>query len=245
MLLRELAWAGALRVGVPVDCGGQGGTLAEALDVVASVAQDSVSKALVLASQRLLIEAVVHAQNVAIRDYHLPALLAGEIGGSCAASWPLQADVTPLAARNTGRGWRMSGRLPAIPNLDAPWFLLTLPVSFGLGRTYSLVMLRSEEDGLRFYDAGEHGSALELANVFLREDEILSSDGPAAVAHLARFSSGLQAAALAGVRRGVGSSDTAGAASDAEALFAERRAGFAARSQSGCWVCEPARSATC
>lgn len=118
-LLRELAREGALLVGVPTQHGGKGGTLLDATELVASVAAANAPKALVLASQRLLIEAVLQARNIAIRDHHLPALMAGDIGGCCAASWPQQASVPPLVARDTGRGWRMSGRLANMPNLDA------------------------------------------------------------------------------------------------------------------------------
>jgi alkylation response protein AidB-like acyl-CoA dehydrogenase len=222
--LRELAREGALAVGVPIEHGGKGGTLLDTTELVASVAAVNVSKALVLASQRLLIEAMLQAQNIAIRDQHLPALMAGDIGGGCAASWPLQTRVPPLAARDAGRGWRMSGRLANMPNLDAAWFLLTLPVSFDDGRSYSLVLLRSEEDGLRIHNASPEGSALELTNVFLREDEILSTDGPAAVAHLAAWSAALQAAVAAGTRRGAAGSSDGGSSSNAPAQFADSTA---------------------
>lgn len=87
---------------------------------------------------------------------------------------------------------------------------MTLPVSFDDGRSYSLALLRSDEDGLVIHSAGAEGSSLELTNVFLREDEILSKDGPAAVAHLAAWSAALQAAVTAGARRGAaGISDVA------------------------------------
>jgi hypothetical protein len=41
---------------------------------------------------------------------------------------------------------------------------------------------------------------LDLSNVFLREDEILSTDGAAAVSHLSVISGALQAAVWAGAR---------------------------------------------
>lgn len=129
----------------------------------------------------------------------------------------------PLAAVDTGRGWRMSGRLPAVPNLDADWFLMSVPVSFDDGRSYSLVMLRSDEDGLRVGAAGEEGAELELTDVFLREDEILSTDGPSAVALLAVVSGALQAAVWAGAT----CTNSRSCSVDAEDYFSELRASAA------------------
>ena len=226
--LRELAEDGSLQIGVPEQHGGSGGSLVDAMDAVARVAYSSVPKALVLASQRLLIEALLQGQNIALREQYLPYLIDGDIGGSCAASWPLESDVIALAATDTGRGWRMSGRLPAIPNLDADWFLVSLPVSFEDPRSYSLVMLRSEEDGLQVHPAKEGGSVLELSNVFLREDEILSPDGPAAVANLAVASGVLQAAVWAGAARAA--TPQSCVPGDLQTHFAELRAAIAAGS---------------
>lgn len=222
-LLLELAREGALRAGVPLDHGGAGGNLADAMDAVAATARHDVFKGLVLASQRLLMEAVLQARNVALREHHLPALLAGDIGGSCAASWPLDADVMPLAAIDTGRGWRVSGRLPVMPNLDADWFLMSVPVSFDDRRSYSLVMLRSDEDGLRVGASGLEGAELELRNVFLREDEILSTDGPSAIARLALVSGALQAAVWSGST----CTNSRSCGVDAEDYFSELRASAA------------------
>jgi hypothetical protein len=197
-MLSELAREATLKASVPIQHGGAGGSLVQTLDTVAELAGQHLLKARALASQRLLIEAVMQAQNVALFEHHLPALLAGDIGGTCTASWPLTGPVRPLAATDTGRGWRMSGRLPAAPNLDAAWFLASLPVSFDGGASYSLVLLRSDEDGLRVHDAGADGSILELNQVFLREDEIISTDGPAAMTRLGLLSAALQAATWAG-----------------------------------------------
>lgn len=223
--LRQLAREGSLQIGVPRQYGGSGGSLADAMDAVATVASSNVPKALALASQRLLVEALLQGRNVALREQYLPYLLDGDIGGGCAASWSLESDVAALSATDTGRGWRMSGRLPAIPNLDADWFLVSVPVSSHDPGSFSLVMLRSEEDGLRVHPADEGGSVLELSNVFHREDEILSTDGPAAVAHLAVVSGALQAAVWAGAARAT--TPLSGGSSELETYFAELRAAVA------------------
>lgn len=199
--LQAFGLNGSLGVGVPHAMGGTGGSLVDVIDLIEVTARESVQKALTLASQRLLIEAVMTAQNTAIREHHLPSLLAGHIGGCCAATWSLDDPVSPLLAVDTGRGWRMTGRLMPMPNLDAAWFLVSLPVSFDQGKTFSLVVMRSEEDGLRLHDAGEAGASLELTKVFLREDEILSTDGQAAAAHLINTSAMVQAAVWAGASR--------------------------------------------
>lgn len=82
----------------------------------------------------------------------------------------------------------MSGRFPLrFPTLE-PRFLVSVPVaSAGLERS-SLVLLKSEEDGIAERQVtlgdlpGGQGAFLQLSNVFFRADEILHFDGFAAVA---------------------------------------------------------------
>jgi hypothetical protein len=82
----------------------------------------------------------------------------------------------------------MSGRFPALPNLEPNWFLVSVPVaSAGVDRS-SLVLLKSEEDGIAERQVklgdlpGGQGTFLQLSNVFFRANEILHFDGFAAVA---------------------------------------------------------------
>lgn len=203
--LREaLAARGAFGIGVPQHLGGEGGQLGDVIHAVADAAQSSVAQALVLAAQRLLVQALVRSENIGAAEYQLPRLLDGDIGGNCAASWPHDGEVAPAQAHDTGRGWRMSGDFPVLPNLQADWFLASVPVLFEGARQFSLVLLRAEESGVvqrpaAVQDhASETGMALKLHNVFLREDEILAENGPAAVAHLLPLARSMQTAIFAG-----------------------------------------------
>lgn len=182
--MREaLAARGLFGIGVPPRMGGGGGQLRDAIHAVAETARCCVAQALVLASQRLLVQALVRSENIGAAEYQLPRLLDGDIGGNCAASWPQGAELAPALARDTGRGWLMSGGFPVLPNLQHDWFVVSVPVLFQGARQFSLVLLRAEETGIAQRHAAvedhpaEAGSALALNNVFLREDEIIAEDG--------------------------------------------------------------------
>jgi hypothetical protein len=128
-------------------------------------------------SQRLAIEGLRQSRNPALAAHWLPALCAGER----AATLPLPLQAEPLQALDTGRGWRLHGRLPGIANADPDGFTLLAPVWLDGGTHW--VALRSEEDGLdrlppapgeqcswsRAAQAGE----LRCRGVFFREDEAL------------------------------------------------------------------------
>lgn len=203
-LRRQLGKEGLFRLGVPRSLGGHGGTKEDVIRAVAAVAKRHPKSGVLLASQRLLIEVLLQAENIGVMEYQLPDLLDGHIGGNCAASWPDTPNVHLADARDTGRGWRMSGRFPALPNLDRDWFLVAVPVAFGTGTPYSMVLLKSEEDGIVQRDEASQecsGITLELRNVFLREDEILFSDGKSAVERLKVLSESMKAALVAGALR--------------------------------------------
>ena len=203
-LRRQLGKEGLFRLGVPRSLGGHGGTKEDVVRAVAVVAKRHPKSGVLLASQRLLIEVLLQAENIGVMEYQLPDLLDGHIGGNCASSWPNDPAVSLADARDTGRGWRMSGRFPALPNLDRNWFVVAVPVAFGTGKPYSMVLLKSEEDGIVQRDEASHGCsgiALELRNVFLREDEILFSDGKSAAERLTVLSESMKAALVAGALR--------------------------------------------
>jgi alkylation response protein AidB-like acyl-CoA dehydrogenase len=204
---RRLGRNDLFRIGVPSHLGGVGGNLHDLVYAVAATAAECSASGLMLAGQRLLIEVLLQAENIGLSEYQLPDLLDGHVSGNCAATWPGSTKVQPVTARDTGRGWRMSGRLCALPNIDRNWFLVSVPVAFGSDRPYSLVLLKSEEDGIIRHggasttDACNEGIALELREVFLREDEILFSDAAPAVDRLAVLTEGLKAALAAGALR--------------------------------------------
>ncbi|MET0333549.1 MAG: acyl-CoA dehydrogenase family protein [Rhizobacter sp.] len=192
--LQSLARAGLFKLGVPRSRGGDGADVRELVRAVAETSARDPAAVSTLVSQRLLIEVLLHSDNLGLSEYQLPRLLEGEIGGNCAALWPQGQGVVPALARDTGRHWRVNGDFATMPNLQGGWFLMSAPIRFEGSAGYSLVLLKSEEQGLDRLPSG----ALELRNVFLWEDEIIANDGAALVEKLRPLSHALGAAFAAG-----------------------------------------------
>jgi alkylation response protein AidB-like acyl-CoA dehydrogenase len=197
-----------LRVGVPPTHGGVGGGPRDVVQAIAAAARSSAADAVKLASQRLLVEVLLRSENVGLREYRLASLLDNDIPGNCACLGSL-AEPAPAVARDTGRGWRIEGALPPVCNLGRAWFVVSAPVLFEGAGDYSLVLIRSDEDGLERRDEplvglpGIDRASLTLNGVFFREDEVLASDGRSLVRALAPLSTALRCAVLAGACMGV------------------------------------------
>lgn len=169
-----------VRLGVPLRHGGVGGWLRDAVEAVACLAARAPMEAANLWAHRLLIECLLQSFNIALRDYHLPALIDRSITGTTAL-WPQAHSSEPVAviATDTRRGWRLSGRLPATPNLDSGWWIAAIPIAFPGSSTYSVGLVSSEHDGVSRADGRD---TLQLERVLFREDELIATDGPALVA---------------------------------------------------------------
>lgn len=81
-LLRSLAAEGLFRVGVPEAREGTGGTAGAAANVVAALAEHSLSAAFVFWAQRAVIECLLLSPNHALVDELLPQLLDGSMAGA-------------------------------------------------------------------------------------------------------------------------------------------------------------------
>jgi len=205
-LLARLSGAGLTGIGVSCALGGAGGTLRDAADAVLALARSSERAAVVLACQRQFIEVLLRGRNVAARAHRLPYAIEGQVPAACAVTWPAGAMTAPLRARNTGRGWRLAGHLPPLPNLGGDWFMAAVPVDFGAG-AYAMVSLSSDEDGIMVErpssePAGIACGQATLRDVFFREDEILEADGPGLAAAVEPFALALRAAIVAGATLG-------------------------------------------
>lgn len=181
-LLRKVVDSDLLRCGLPAALGGNGGTLGDLAQAAAGLAERSPASGWILWAQRMAIEAIAGSANVGLREYLLPDLLAGER----AASLPLPG-AAPLAGHDTGRGWRLDGQLPCVPNWQ--WMGCSVVTPVQLGTAPGWVVLRSEENGLRI-GASEAAApplsrsvAVHCAGVFFREDEWLG--GPELAERLA------------------------------------------------------------
>jgi hypothetical protein len=113
----------------------------------------------------------------------------------------------PLAARDTGRGWRLEGEVRATPNVGRDWFLLGAPLRLGTAGPVALVLLSSEQDGVGRQDEempgfeGLRRARVPVRSVHFREDEILDDDGPALARAVTGVTALLRGALAAGLAR--------------------------------------------
>lgn len=171
-LLREIAASGLLRCAIPTELGGLPGTHNDLAEGGLHLARTDRAAAGILWAQRSAIEALVQSRNVALMEYLLPDLLAGDRAGSMAVA------AQPLIGRDTGRGWLLDGALDDVPNLQSTGCSIVAPVQ--LQAQLAWVLLRSEEDGLQIGPAVEKRmppalctAAVHARGVFFREDEYL------------------------------------------------------------------------
>jgi hypothetical protein len=149
---------------------------------------------------------------VALREHLLPTVEEGRLAGSSGVSGAFVhlAHGTPLPVRGTEtpRGWKLSGRLSWVPNLQHDGYAVAVPVAFEGLKDFAFVMLGSEESGLvRTPDLGTAGlrsirsAALRLEQVHFREDELLHVNGALLVRELLPGLLALQCGMAIGVAR--------------------------------------------
>lgn len=226
------AWFAETRLaghGLDRRLGGRPGTIADLAAAVMQVASVSPDAAEALVAHRLCIELLSGARNVGLRDHVLPQLLAGERAGA----WPAaamhalaQGHSEPVVALDTGRGFRLTGVLAETANLHAEAMFLPCPVAFGGGAKAELILLSSEQDGIRL-DAsrGEWTGTARLDGVFFREDELLGGDAPALAQRVNPLARALGCASAQGLAQAcVALLPESGATSDlhASAMLARR-----------------------
>jgi alkylation response protein AidB-like acyl-CoA dehydrogenase len=206
-LLLLLAKAGLLRETTDLD---------DAVDALADVSSESLAAGFVLYSQRGFIEVLRLSHNVALREHLLPAVeegrLAGALGLSGAMGHLAHGTPLPVQAVETPRGWKLSGRLSWVPNLQHDGYAVAVPVAFEGLKDFAIVMLGSEENGLtRTPDYGTgnlrsiRAAALQLDRVHFREDELLHVNGARHIRDVVPSLLALQCGLAMGVARGASS----------------------------------------
>jgi len=203
---------GFLRIGVPIGRGGTGGQLSDAVEAITHLAERAPAAALQMWAQRVLIECLLHGDNVGLCEYQLTSVLDGTVPGTTGL-WRQtlslrDREAARVTGRNTHRGWRLSGRLAAMPNVGPAWYVAAIPVAFEESRAYAIALLSSEQDRIRRIDAvgppGSHGAniaTLELDDVHFREDELIAPDGPKLVGQIRTVSVALRCGMLVGQAR--------------------------------------------
>jgi len=148
-LLGELSRRGLLHIGVPAGQGGAGGTVADAAEAVARVAERSLAAALVFWGHRTLIECLLQSPNADLRARWLPSLLAGELAGASGLSNAMKylADIESLRITASAHGdrWRLHGRVPWATNLRPGGFVVAVAVDGADGGAPPKVVALTDE----------------------------------------------------------------------------------------------------
>jgi len=216
-VLPQLAGAGLPRLGVPVELGGSGGTLHDAIDGIADVAGHSFAAAFVLWGQRVFIEYLLQSPNRALRDRLLPTLLTGQLAGATglsnvmkylAALEPLQVRAADAPGANGQRAWRVTGALPWITNLRQQGFVAAAAADREAGGPPLIFALASGAPGITRGDdldlialRGSNTASLRMDNAPLGEDALLTDDAPTWLAQLRPAFLGLQCGMVLGLTR--------------------------------------------
>ena len=193
-LLPRLGQAGLLRLGVPSAIGGADGTIGDAIEAIAQVAEHSLTAAFVFWGQRTFIDYVVNSDSPAPRERWLPALLTGELAGATGLSnamkflsqiEQLQIQAKPDTDPEQPASLRLNGCLPWVTNLQPRGFVVAAAVDMGAGQPPAVVAIESGRTGVqRTPDLGlvalrdSRTAALKLQDVVLPADQVLASQGP-------------------------------------------------------------------
>ena len=186
-LLPRLAAGGCFRQGVATTLGGSGGSLGDAVEGIAWLAERSLAAAFVCWGQRAFIEYLLQSPNSALRERLLPSLLNGELAGATGLSNAMKflsgLEQLQIEARRTEEGWRLDGCMPWVTNLRKSGFVVAGAVARAGEQRPFVTALASQSPGLqRSADLQLMGlqssntAALNLTDVELTEDWLLHEE---------------------------------------------------------------------
>jgi alkylation response protein AidB-like acyl-CoA dehydrogenase len=151
-LLPRLGDAGLFRVGVETRRGGNGGTTADAIEAVASVAESSLTAAFVFWGQRTFIEYLLHSPNHGLSERCLPSLLAGTFAGATGLSNAMKylggIEALQVQATVAPHGWTLNGKLPWVTNLRKEGFVVAAAVDHPDAAGPSIFAIPHEAEGV-------------------------------------------------------------------------------------------------
>jgi alkylation response protein AidB-like acyl-CoA dehydrogenase len=220
-LVPRLAAAGLFRLGVPQAAGGQG-SLRDAVEAIAAVAESSLTAAFTFWGQRAFIEYLVQSPNEALRERLLPALLDGDLAGATGLSnamkflGGIEALQIRAVSRSGAAGWRLEGTLPWCTNLRPEGVVVAVAVARVEGGAPMIVALPGDRAGvLRSADLdlialrGSNTAAMRIDGASIDERDLIHQDAtrflpqarPAFLGLQCGMSIGLARAALATARQ--------------------------------------------
>ncbi|KRW62909.1 acyl-CoA dehydrogenase family protein [Pseudomonas sp. TTU2014-080ASC] len=208
-VLPQLAAADLLRVGVPAELGGNGGTTQDAIAAVVQVASHSLTSAFVLWGQRSFIEFLLHSENRELAQRLLSPLLSGELAGASGLSNAMKhlsgIEQLGVQAAEQGGDFILNGRLPWVTNLrkqgfvvaaaveraDAPAFIAAIDSNLaGLSRSDDLQLLGMQSSNT---------AAVQLQAVKLPAADVIATDARAFLGRVRPCFLGLQCAMALGL----------------------------------------------
>jgi len=216
-ILPQLGRAGPLRVGVPTDMGGSGGTILHAIEAVAAVAEDSLAAAFVFWGQRAFIECLLQSDNAVLRASLLPSLLSGDLAGAVGLSNAmkflanmerLQVSAASLPSPGDAQRWTLTGNHPLVSNLRPEGFVAAIAADHGDGRPPSIFVVPDEVPGVIRSDdldlvglRASNTAALCLKDAIVDEHFQLASSAPDFLARVRPNFLGLQCGLSIGLAR--------------------------------------------
>jgi alkylation response protein AidB-like acyl-CoA dehydrogenase len=176
--------APVLGAGVPVELGGKGGTIVDAIDAIALVAEQSLAAAFVFWGQRTFIEYLLQSPNGALRARWLAPLLAGTMGGATGLSNAMKflsgIEALQITATPVDAGWQLDGALAWITNLRKDGFIAAAAVNSSGDAPPAIVAFTSDAAGVtRSADLdlmalrGSNTASVKLAGVAIGAEHII------------------------------------------------------------------------
>jgi len=211
-LLPRLVSSGAVAVGVPQTYGGAGGSIADAIDTVVSVAEQSLTAAFVLWGHRTFIEYVLQSENMALRDWLLSPLLQGRTAGATGLSNAMKylsnIEALQMHATRRGKSFALTGKLPWITNLRREGFFAAAAFDHDDGAPPSVFAVPHDASGVERGDdldliglRGSNTAALALNNVLIDEEHRITADARNWLVHVRPAFLGLQCGMSIGLAR--------------------------------------------
>jgi alkylation response protein AidB-like acyl-CoA dehydrogenase len=183
-ILPNLAVADLFRVGVPVQWGGNGGDVTNAVAAVGEVSARSLTAGFVFWGHRTFIEYLLQSPNIRLREALLPDLMAGRRGGATGLSNAMKflsgIEELSVQARRDGGTLQLDGHLPWVTNLPATGFHAAMAVKGADGAPAFIAALASGDIGFkRSADLdlmalrGSNTAALKIDGARIGDDRII------------------------------------------------------------------------
>ncbi|GLK79704.1 acyl-CoA dehydrogenase family protein [Methylopila turkensis] len=188
-LLRRLSRSGLFRIGAARDAGGAGGALSSAVEALAQVSELSLAAGFVTWGHRTYIEYLLQSPNGALRERLLDGLFVGEVAGATGLSNAMKflagLEELQIVAEPEGDGFRLSGKLPWVTNLQQGSYVVAAAVERRDGKPFVASIAHDLAGVERSPDLDLMGmratatAAIRLSDVSIARDDVIAPDAQA------------------------------------------------------------------